>query len=82
MVFNKIDRVPSPIERKRLQIQFPDALFVSAFSDSDMRIVKEHIAEIVKNYKKESAMSSIIAKKTKELSSDPDAPQGLPWENE
>ncbi len=82
MVFNKIDRVPNPVERKRLSVQFPDALFVSAFSDSDMRTVKERIAEIVKNYKNEAAMSAIIAKKTKELSAGPDDSQGLPWENE
>jgi GTP-binding protein HflX len=80
LVFNKIDLVKDPFELKKLSVKFPDALFVSAFSDGDMRIVKEHIAGIIRTYKKETAISDIIAKKTKELSQDVEEKSGLPWE--
>jgi GTP-binding protein HflX len=83
LVFNKIDLVKEPFELKKLSVKYPDALFVSAFSGSDMRIVKDHIAGIIRAYKKETAISEIIAKKTKELSRETgqDAgPSKLPWE--
>jgi GTP-binding protein HflX len=81
LLFNKIDLVSDPVERKRLSVNYPDALFVSAFSEIDMKMVKEHIAEIIRTYKKDAAVADIIAKKTKELNRDPDEPVGLPWEN-
>jgi len=84
LVFNKIDCVKDPFEMKRLSVKYPDALFVSAFSAADMRKVKEHIAGIIRTYKKEAAISDIIAKKTRELSHDTDEKDGessrMPWE--
>jgi 50S ribosomal subunit-associated GTPase HflX len=83
-VFNKIDCVKEPFELKKLSVKYPDALFVSAFSESDMQTIKEHIAGIIRTYKKETAISDIIAKKTKELSQETDEsddePLKLPWE--
>jgi hypothetical protein len=69
---------------KKLSVKYPDALFVSAFSENDMVMLKEHIAGIIRTYQKETAISDIIAKKTKELSQDSEEtdsePQKLPWE--
>jgi GTP-binding protein HflX len=80
LVFNKIDLVKEPFELKKMSVKYPDALFVSAFSENDMRIIKEHIASVIRTYKKEAAMSGIIARKTKELSPEQDEKAGLPWE--
>ena len=84
LVFNKIDCVKDPFELKKLSVKYPDALFVSAFSREDMLAVKDHIAGIVRTYKKETAMSDIIAKKTKELSRESDegddASSKMPWD--
>jgi GTP-binding protein HflX len=84
LVFNKIDCVKEPFALKKLALKYPDALFVSAFSESDMHTIKEQIAEIIRTYKKETAISDIIAKKTKELSQETDErddePLKLPWE--
>jgi GTPase len=80
VLFNKIDLVKDPFERKTLSVKYPDALFVSAFDREDMRKVKEHIADIVKRYKKEAAISDIIARKTSELSPEKDDTPRLPWE--
>jgi len=80
-LFNKIDLVLDPVERKKLSVNYPDALFVSAFSNSDMKMVKEHIAEIIRTYKKDAAAADIISRKTKELNRDPNEVTGLlPWE--
>jgi GTPase len=84
LVFNKIDLVKEPFELKKLSVKYPDALMVSAFSRSDMRNVKEHIAGVIRTYKKETAISDIIAKKTKDLSRATDEMDAnsskLPWE--
>jgi GTP-binding protein HflX len=84
LVFNKIDLVKEPFELKRLSVKYPDALFVSAFSEKDMRSLKEHIAGIIRTYNKEAAISDIIEKKTRELSKEiderDDTPSKLPWE--
>jgi GTPase len=81
LLFNKIDLVADPVGRKMLSVKYPDALFVSAFSGDDMKMVKEHIAEIIRTYKKDAAVADIIAKKTRELNRDPDELTGLlPWE--
>jgi GTP-binding protein HflX len=84
LVFNKIDLVKDPFALKKLSVKYPDALMVSAFSKSDMRNVKEHIAGIIRTYKKETAISDIIARKTKQLSQEADETSAgsskLPWE--
>jgi|WetSurMetagenome_2_1015567.scaffolds.fasta_scaffold00186_36 GTPase len=80
LVFNKIDLVADPVERKRLSLAYPDALFVSALSQGDMALVKERIAEVMRNYKKETAILDIIAKKTRELAREDGPEYGLPWD--
>ena len=68
LVFNKMDLVKDPFERKRLRVAYPHALFVSAFNASEMRALKQHIADTIAAFKKEKAMSDIIAHATKEFS--------------
>jgi GTP-binding protein HflX len=70
LVFNKMDRVSDPFEKKRLSVAFPHALFVSAFSAPDMAMLKEHIGETVLAFNKEKAKSDIIAHTTKEIKRD------------
>jgi GTPase len=82
LLFNKIDLVKDPVRRKMLSVQYLDALFVSALSKTDMTMIKDHIAEIVRTYKKESAAAEIIAQKTMELNKDPEESTGLPWEQQ
>jgi GTP-binding protein HflX len=67
LVFNKMDRVKDPFEKKRLSVAFPHALFVSAFNASDMAALKGHIGETVLAFNAEKAKSDIIAHATKEL---------------
>ncbi len=80
LLFNKIDLVADPVERKKLLVNYPDALLVSALSQQDMKMVKERIAEIIRTYKKDAAAADIVARKTKELNRDPDEVIGLPWD--
>jgi GTPase len=67
LVFNKMDRVKDPFEKKRLSVAFPHALFVSAFNAPDMAALKGHIGETVLAFNAEKAKSDIIAHTTKEL---------------
>jgi len=67
LVFNKMDLVTDAFERKRLSVAFPHAIFVSALSEADMQQLKRTIAETIKAFKKEKAMSDIIAHTTKEF---------------
>jgi GTP-binding protein HflX len=80
LLFNKIDLVADPVERKRLSVQYPDALFVSALSQDDMAMVKNHIADIIRTYKKEAAVADIIAQKTKELNREQERTPEQPWD--
>jgi len=67
LVFNKMDLVIDPFERKRLSVAYPHALFVSALSEPDMQLLKRHIADNIIAHNKEKAMSDIIAHTTKDL---------------
>jgi GTPase len=67
LIFNKIDRVSDPFERKRLSLEYPHALFLSAFNKDDMEKLKKHIAQTIVAIKKERAMSDIITHTTKEF---------------
>jgi GTP-binding protein HflX len=67
LVFNKMDLVTDPFERKRLSVAFPHALFVSALNDADMEMLKGNIAEAIKEFNSEKAKSDIIAHATKEF---------------
>jgi GTPase len=67
LVFNKMDKVKDPFERKKLSVAFPHALFVSAFNECDIKTLKTHIAEAIRIFNKEKAMCDIIAHTTNEL---------------
>jgi GTP-binding protein HflX len=43
LIFNKTDLVTDPFERKRLELAWPEAIFVSALSSADMAALKRHI---------------------------------------
>jgi GTP-binding protein HflX len=78
LIFNKIDLVSDPVELKKLSLANPDALLVSSLSPADMAIVKDRIADVVRTYQKEAAISDIIAKKTEELANENEPQFGLP----
>ncbi|MBD3316687.1 MAG: GTPase HflX [Chitinivibrionales bacterium] len=65
VVLNKSDTITDVFARKRMEIAFPDGLFVSAFNKDDMRKLREAIAEMVADIKRERAMADIVAQKTK-----------------
>lgn len=64
-VFNKFDLVKDPFVKKKLLLDYPYGIFVSAFEKDDMRLLKEKIAEKVINYRKEMTKKDIIYKQTK-----------------
>ncbi len=65
VVFNKMDLVDDPFVKKQLMLAFPQALFVSAFKDSDIVELKKQMAERVREYRKEEAKSEIIYKESR-----------------
>ena len=67
LILNKADLVTDPFVRKRLSINYPDALFVSAFSRDDLRTLKERIAAAVQTFEREERMEEIIRRKTKRI---------------
>lgn len=66
LVFNKMDKVTNPFERKKLLVAYPHALFVSALNGNDMDMLKTHIAECAAEWTKERAKDAIIAHATSE----------------
>lgn len=71
IVFNKTDLVQDPFVRKKLSINYPDALFVSAFNREDMRTLKERIGSMVLSFEKEKRVEEIVHQKTKSLITPP-----------
>ncbi len=67
LVFNKMDLVSDPFKRKTLSLSYRHAFFVSAFSNDDMQMLKQQIAQTVVEFKKEKSMSDIITRTTKEF---------------
>jgi GTPase len=67
LVFNKMDLVTDPFERKSLSVAHPHALFVSALSQSDMQEVKRHIGQTIASLKRERSMEDIIQHTTREF---------------
>lgn len=65
IVFNKVDLVDDPFIRKKLQIAYPDSLFVSSFSKEDMVELRNLIAEVVVDQEQRRRAESIIQQKTK-----------------
>ena len=67
LVFNKMDLVSDPFERKSLSVAHPHALFVSALNENDMQTLKNHIAQTIALLKREKSISDIITRTTKEF---------------
>jgi GTPase len=67
VVFNKTDLVQDPFVRKKIALAYPGALFVSAFSKDDLRLLKERIGEAFTSLEREKKEADIIRQKTKSL---------------
>jgi GTP-binding protein HflX len=67
LVFNKMDLVSDPFERKKLSVAYPHALFVSALSATDMQELKNHIGQTITMLKKEKSKEEIIKHTTREF---------------
>jgi GTPase len=81
LVFNKNDLVKDPFSRKKIAIDYPDTIFVSAFNKEDMRLLKERIASAVLSFEREKRVSDIILQKTRSLQQNSaDALQGGAFE--
>ncbi len=50
IVFNKADRIDDPFTRKKLMLQWPDALFTSVFDKDSIGALKTAIAESVREF--------------------------------
>ncbi|MBD3344130.1 MAG: GTPase HflX [Chitinivibrionales bacterium] len=66
-VMNKMDLVTDPFVRKKLEIAYPDALFVSAFHSEDIAALKEDIKEHIVEHNKAKSMAEIIKRKSRDL---------------
>ncbi len=67
LVFNKMDLVADPFERKSLNVAYPHALFVSALNQADMLDLKRHIGQTIEAMKKERSKEDIIMHTTREF---------------
>jgi GTPase len=67
LIFNKSDCIEDPFLRKKIAIDYPDALFVSAFNKDDIRTLKERISSAVLSFEREKRVSDIILQKTRRL---------------
>ncbi len=65
LVLNKIDLIEDPYRRKKLELAFPEASFVSARSGEGMEELKQHIALALREREKSEAMDAIIARKSR-----------------
>ncbi|MFP4416539.1 MAG: GTPase HflX [Chitinispirillaceae bacterium] len=65
VVFNKMDLVVDPFVRKQLMLAFPEALFVSAFDESDIEKLKQHMADQIRDFRREEAKSEIIHRESR-----------------
>ncbi|MBD3239964.1 MAG: GTPase HflX [Chitinivibrionales bacterium] len=63
-VVNKIDLVDDPYRRKKLELAFPDALFVSAQTGEGIEELKQHIALSLRERHKHEAMEAAITRKS------------------
>jgi GTPase len=66
LVFNKMDKVTDPFERKKLELAYPQAVFVSALQTNDMDKLKQTIAECAVAWTQEREKDAIIARTTRE----------------
>ncbi|MBD3419772.1 MAG: GTPase HflX [Chitinivibrionales bacterium] len=78
LVFNKMDLIVDPFIKKRLQITWPNAVFVSAFRQDDMSRLKVEIAERIKSNHSEQEAKALIKRKSTELQKEREYDEGLP----
>ncbi len=64
-IFNKIDLVDDPFRLKQLTLDWPEAMFVTAFSKDDIDRLKKAIGEAVLRFRKERRREELIAGTTK-----------------
>ena len=64
VVFNKTYLVDDPFVRKRLALQWPDALFVSSFDKKNVGTLKDAIAESVRVFTSERRKDDLIVSTT------------------
>ncbi len=65
IVFNKIDLVEDPFERKRLSLMFPNSVQVSAFVKEDVASFKAAVSERLDEISKEREREALIREETK-----------------
>jgi GTPase len=65
LVFNKIDLVVDPFLRKKLLLDYPEGIFVSAFNKENIAALKGRISTAVIEFEKETRMAEIIHQKSK-----------------
>jgi GTP-binding protein HflX len=70
LVLNKADLLTDAYERKKLEVAYPDALFVSARTGGGIDLLKEHIGLALREREKGLAMQAIIARQSAVGSSD------------
>jgi GTP-binding protein HflX len=67
LIFNKSDLLLDMFTKKALQVSFPDALFISAFDNASIKLLKSEIALRIQDLTREHAMDTLIAQKSAEL---------------
>ncbi len=70
VVFNKMDLVSDPFVRKKFEVAYPDAFFMSSRNPEDIEQLKELIGQWVQDHGREKRISEIINQKTKAHSKD------------
>ncbi len=70
LVYNKTDLITDPFTRRARTVEFPSALFVSAFDAASIKNLKEEIAKKINTLERERSINVLIARKSAELSPD------------
>jgi GTPase len=77
IVFNKADRIDDPFSRKKLMLQWPDALFTSVFDKDSIGALKTAIAESVREFTSARKKDNLILHTTSRYLRN-DVPVGAP----
>lgn len=77
IVFNKADRIDDPFSRKKLMLQWPDALFTSVFDKDSIGALKTAIAESVREFTSARKKDDLILHTTSRYLRN-DVPVGAP----
>ncbi len=70
LVLNKGDLLVDAFARKQLEIAYPGCMCVSAFCEDDMRRLKQRIAALMREVRREKAIDDIVAQKTRAILSE------------